>query len=239
MDEQDLHRLTRTLVAEPVVAAPPVAELERRAAHRTRRRSAAVAIAVVVVLALGGTALARAGRQSSSERVGTSTPTTSAGARLPLTIFVVPTATPAQTAAIQVALLADPNVTRLVYQDQADAYRQFRCFFADQPDLVAGFSAAEVPASFGVEAAAGQTALDEVARRIGPLPGIDVLSVQPPFTLPDDISTTTTSIPGTETVLPGQAQALEQEARDAQRHAGATPTTFDPRCAFSGTNLRG
>ena len=172
MDEHDLARLTRPLVAHPPVPPAPVADLERRAARRSRRRGAALAVAVVLLLAAGGTALARAGRETSSERLGTTTPTTAAP-QPDLRIYLDADGRPTEQAAtVQAALLADTQVVGLTYQDQAGAYREFRCLFADEPDLVRSGEADRLPPSFLVDVAGGQAAIDRVAFALGRSPSL-------------------------------------------------------------------
>ena len=73
-DRAGLARLARPLVADPPVATAPLGEIRRRAARRARQRTAALAVIVVAVLAVGGTALARSGREGPGVQVGT-TPT--------------------------------------------------------------------------------------------------------------------------------------------------------------------
>ena len=130
IDPNRLTRLARPMLADPPIAPTPLAEIRRRAARRARQRVAALAVAVVVVLAVGGTALARAGREA-PVKVGT-TPGT--GVQVPdVRVWMDRRATSAQIASVQAMLLADPAVVNLVYSDQAADYAQFRCYFGRQP----------------------------------------------------------------------------------------------------------
>ncbi len=237
MNPSELRRLTQPLLADPVIGPTPLAEIRHRAARRHRQRAGALTIAAVVLLAVGGTALALAGRPSPSERVGTETPTT-VEVRLPLTVWIQPTATPGQVAAIRAALMADPEVTTLVYQDQDATYRQFACLFATQPGLVHSVEPSELPPSFGIVADDGQPAIDEVARRVAPLAGVKEVAAVRPFTVPLDLSTTTSF--GQQPLSSAQIQQLELRLQEAKRSA-ATSTTqpVDPRCAYAGTTLKG
>ena len=101
-DRAGLARLAQPLVADPPVATAPLGEIRRRAARRARQRAAALAVIVVAVLAVGGTALARSGREGPAVQVGTTPGTGQATADL--RIYLTPTVTPAQIAAIQAAL---------------------------------------------------------------------------------------------------------------------------------------
>ena len=145
MDEHnELERLAGPLLADPPIPRTPVTEIRRRAARRTRQRMAAVGIAAAVVLLAAGTALAMSGRESTGVQVGTG-PGTTVNPAYDLTIYMEAHATPAQIAAIQHDLLADPNVTGLLYSTHADSYEHFQCLFSDQPQLIESLQPTDLP----------------------------------------------------------------------------------------------
>lgn len=59
--------------------------------------------------------------------------------------------TTAETAAVRAAIQRSPLVKSFTFLTQADALREFRRLFADQPDLIATTTTDQLPASFPVE----------------------------------------------------------------------------------------
>jgi FtsX extracellular domain len=176
-DRAGLTRLAQPLVADPPVATAPLGEIRRRAARRARQRTAALAVIVVAVLAVGGTALARSGREGPTVQVGT-TPGT--GQIFPdVRIYLEAEATPAQVAALQAALLADPAVVTLTYSDDDAAYAQFRCYFAGQPDLLESVHPSDLPRVFGVDVIGGATAARTLFDRFEHTAGVKAESFRP------------------------------------------------------------
>jgi hypothetical protein len=186
----ELERLAAPLVATPPISPTPIGELRSRAARRTRRRMAAVGIAALVVLLGAGTALGLAGRESPPVRVGTTPGTDVPG--FDITIYLDPRATVSQIAPIEHALLANPNVTGLVYSTQADTYRRFECLFADQGQLLESVQPTDLPASFGVDFVGGKGELAQL-EQLGGAIGAKGFSIPPgsPYALP----TTSFTIP--------------------------------------------
>ncbi len=175
-DRAGLARLVQPLLADPPVATAPVGEIRRRAARRARQRAAALAVIVVAVLAVGGTALARSGREGPTVRVGT----TPAGQVLPdVRIYLDAQVTPAQIAALQAALLADPTVVTLTYSDVDAAYAQFRCYFAGQPDLLESVQPHDLPREFGVDVIGGAAAARVLFDRFEHAAGVKAESFRP------------------------------------------------------------
>jgi len=238
MDEHDLHRLTRNLVADPVIAAAPVVELERRAASRARHRSAAVAIFIVVLLAASGTALARAARPEPA-RVGTS-PTT-ANSLPDLRVYLYAADTPAQIEAVRSALLADPGAHTVLYQDQATAYRRFQCLFAGQPDLLDAVRQTELPSRFDVDVTGGQAEIDRLATALGHHPAVETLVAYNGYVVPPSATTTTgqaAPMTAPDATLPAQIGAGAPSGTGAQ---STSPTVLGPplRCPDPVVRLRG
>ena len=62
---------------------------------------------------------------------------------------------PDQIAAVQAALMNDPAVVQLRSVSQQEAFSQFKCLFADRPDLVGSVTADALPASFRLELVPG------------------------------------------------------------------------------------
>ena len=137
-----------------------------------------MALVLVVVLGVGGTALARAGRESSSERVGTSTPTTLEPTP-DVRVFMAPAATPDEIQAVRAKLLADPDVVTLTYQDQVGAYQNFACLFSDQRELVHSVRATELPPSFGADVGGDPSRAQAVGDSVAGFPGVKEVSYRP------------------------------------------------------------
>ena len=65
------------------------------------------------------------------------------------------------TMSIPTNLIANPAITRVRFISKQDALKDFRCIFRkDDPSLVHGTSAADLPASFRVRLAPGAAAAD-------------------------------------------------------------------------------
>jgi cell division protein FtsX len=96
-------------------------------------------------------------------------------------VYMKVDASPEQIAAVQVALVNDPAVARLRSVSQQEAFSQFRCVFADRPDLLEATSAEALPPSFRLELKPGADpatlkdryatvgGVDEVVSNRGPL----------------------------------------------------------------------
>jgi cell division protein FtsX len=96
-------------------------------------------------------------------------------------VYMKVDASPEQIAAVQVALSNDPAVARLNFVNQEEAFSQFKCVFADRPDLVESVTADALPASFRLELVPGTDpatlndrystveGVDEVISNSGPL----------------------------------------------------------------------
>ena len=90
-------------------------------------------------------------------------------------------ASPEQIAAVQAELMNDPAVAQLRSVSQQEAFSQYRCLFADRPDLLEGSSADTLPASFRLDLVPGTdpatlndrystlAGVDEVVSNRGPL----------------------------------------------------------------------
>jgi cell division protein FtsX len=63
-------------------------------------------------------------------------------------VFMTLHSTAAETAAVRTAIQRSPLVKSFTFVTQADALREFRRLFADQPDLIAATTADQLPASF-------------------------------------------------------------------------------------------
>lgn len=72
--------------------------------------------------------------------------------------------TAAQREELHARLASDPATVRLTYESKQDAYRRFTERFADQPDLLEGVGADDLPASFRVLVAADVDAETFAAR---------------------------------------------------------------------------
>jgi cell division protein FtsX len=96
-------------------------------------------------------------------------------------VFMNLDASPEQIAAVQTELMNDPAVSQLRSVSQQEAFSQFRCLFADRPDLLEATSAEVLPASFRLELKPGADpatlndrystvgGVDEVISDTGPL----------------------------------------------------------------------
>jgi cell division protein FtsX len=96
-------------------------------------------------------------------------------------VFMKVDASPEQIAAAQAALTNDPAVIQLRSVSQQEAFSQFRCLFADRPDLLEATSVEALPASFRLELKPGADpatlndrystvgGVDEVISDTGPL----------------------------------------------------------------------
>jgi hypothetical protein len=134
-------------------------------------------VVAVVVLTLGVGALARAG--TSDEKVSTQPgPTLPAHQQGDLVIFMKAAASSAEVDGVRDRLLADSDVTRVLYSNQADTMEDFRCLFADERELVANVTADILPSSFRIDVAGGQAEIDAVHQRYADVDG--VLAVQSP-----------------------------------------------------------
>jgi cell division protein FtsX len=169
----DLARLAAPLVSDPPIPATPVGELRRRAIRRTRRRLAA-AVVVVVALLGGGVAMAATGRESTEVRVGTG-PGTTTSPGFDMVVYLESSATPAQVQAIEGQLLADPDVTTIVYSTADDSFQRFTCMFAADPALVESVQPGTLPAVVSVDFVGGQTEYEHLLQGMADLPGVKVV----------------------------------------------------------------
>lgn len=172
----ELRRLVDT-------AAPPIqlSELElgepERAAPRTShaRRLALAALAVVAVAAGATIAVTRTGDGDGSEVAATGAEGCGAQPEADLEVFMAVDATPDQLAAAR-AFLADAPGTEIVRErSKQEAHQQFRCIFADNPDLVDSIDADDLPPSFLVRAD-DPAALREALQ---PIPGVVSIESRP------------------------------------------------------------
>ncbi len=229
MDEHnELERLVAPLLADPPIPRTSVTEIRRRAARRTRQRMAAVGIAAAVVLLAAGTALAMSGRESTDVQVGTG-PGTTLNPGYDLTIYLNPTARPPEVAAIQARLLADPDVTGLMFSTQSDSYLRFQCLFSDQPQLIESVQPVDLPSTFAVDIVGGQAEMDRLAAWLDGTSGVKELGL--PAGSPYTVSEPETQIApggGTYTIPPGASRGTMQYA----------PSSTPRQCPLTGTTIR-
>jgi len=192
-ERNDLARLAEPLVATPPIPPTPVGELRRRAARRTRRRMTAIGVAALVVLIGAGTALGLSGREAPPVQVGTG-PGSTVSPAFDMEIFLDPRATPTEISSLERALLADPNVTGLVYSTQADSYLRFQCLFSDQPQLVESVQPEDLPASFEVDFVGGKGEAIELEQFVS-RPGVKDYSFPPGSRYRSLTTETSVSIP--------------------------------------------
>jgi FtsX extracellular domain len=229
MDERnELERLAGPLLVDPPIPRTPVADIRRRAARRTRQRMAAVGIAAAAVLLVAGTALAMTGRETTDVQVGTG-PGTTLNPAYDLTVYLGATARPPEVAAIQARLLADPNVTGLLFSTQADSYLRFQCLFSHEPQFLESVQAADLPSTFAVNIVGGQTEMDRLGAWLAGDAAVKELGLPPGS--PYQVSQPTTTLgPGEDpvTIPPGASQGSMQYA---------TSTSIRD-CPVTGTTLR-
>jgi hypothetical protein len=91
-----------------------------------------------------------------------------------LTVFLLDDVTPAQRTAIQEALERHPDVEEVDFETKEEAYERFVEIFGDNPDLVAGVTAAAMPESFRVDVGDGGDA-GEVGGIVSGMPGVDAV----------------------------------------------------------------
>ena len=225
MDEpNELERLAGPLLADPPIPRTPVGEIRRRAARRTRQRVAAVGIAAALVLLAAGTALAMSGREGTGVQVGTG-PGATVNPAYDLTIYLEAQATPAQIAAIQHDLLADPNVTGLLYSTHADSYERFQCLFSDQPQLIESLQPTNLPETLSVDIVGGQAEFDGLSSWLDAAP-IDLLQL--PVGSPYHVSQPDVSYAASATMPLGAAiGGMNYQTSTSIRD-----------CPFTGTTLR-
>lgn len=92
--------------------------------------------------------------------------------RVELAVFLTDTITPAQRDQLQQELTTDPAVAHLDYESKDAAFAKYKQLFADNPQLLDGVTAADLPASFHVKLKDPQQFATVAARYRG-APGID------------------------------------------------------------------
>jgi hypothetical protein len=228
MDEpNELERLARPLVADPPIPRAPVNDIRRRAARRNRQRMTAVGVAAAVVLLVAGTALAMSGRENTGVQVGTG-PGSTVNPAYDLTIYLNTTVRPPELAALQAQLLADPNVTGLLYSTHADSYLRFQCLFSDQTQLLESVQPNDLPATFGVDIIGGQAEMDRLGYWLDDAGGVKELALPPGS--PYHVSQPTPTLPPNVHVTFPPGTPVGAMTRQ-------TPTSIRS-CPVTGTTLR-
>jgi cell division protein FtsX len=87
-------------------------------------------------------------------------------------IFMQVKASASEIEAVNARLHADPNVASFLFQSHADAFREFKKLFADQPDLIKNTTADALPTSFLVTLRNPTTAI-AFENRYASSPGVD------------------------------------------------------------------
>jgi len=88
-----------------------------------------------------------------------------------LSIFMLPEASPSQSEAIERDLAQMPEVKKVTYVDQQEAFREFKRMFANSPDLVESVEAKDLPPSYRVVPKKADF-VDVVGRRFENQPGV-------------------------------------------------------------------
>ena len=88
-----------------------------------------------------------------------------------LSIFMQPEASPSQSEAIERELAQMPEVKKVSYVDQQDAFREFKRMFANSPDLVESVEAKDLPPSYRVVPKKADF-VDVVGKRFENQPGV-------------------------------------------------------------------
>ena len=88
-----------------------------------------------------------------------------------LSIFMLPEASPSQSEAIERDLAQMPEVKKVTYVDQQEAFREFKRMFANSPDLVESVEAKDLPPSYRV-VPKNADFVDVVGRRFENQPGV-------------------------------------------------------------------
>ncbi len=68
-----------------------------------------------------------------------------------LMVFLDPDVTDAQQGRVRQVLDASPSIQHMRFFSQQDSYQEFRCLFADQPDLVDGMTLNDLPSSYRLD----------------------------------------------------------------------------------------
>ena len=92
-----------------------------------------------------------------------------------LSIFMRATATPQQIDAVRSELEASPEVKRATYVDQAEAFREMKTLFANQPQILESFGEQDAPPSFRVVPRRAEQVAD-VGERFKDKPGVDTVT---------------------------------------------------------------
>ena len=88
-----------------------------------------------------------------------------------LSVFMLPEASPSQNEAIERELHRMPEVKRVSYVDQQEAFKEFRRMFANSPDLVESVEAKDLPPSYRVVPKKAEF-VDVVGKRFERQPGV-------------------------------------------------------------------
>jgi hypothetical protein len=164
----ELQERTERLLAEHWLERD-LAVIETTAAKvrfRQRRAAAIGVLSLALVLGSGAVLAARPDRGAAPAAVD------AAGAPEPVhqhadadrIVFLESAATTEQQARLRAELIADPDVGQAWWRTQHDAYDDFRCLFADQPQMIESVTPAILPTSFDVVLADGADAASFDAR---------------------------------------------------------------------------
>jgi cell division transport system permease protein len=81
--------------------------------------------------------------------------------------------TPSEITSVRQTLQSDPQVSRVSFVSEAQAYRQFRQEFANNPSLIRDTLPSQIPSSFEVKLKNAQADASQVAAVVDGAPGVD------------------------------------------------------------------
>ncbi|MEU3454849.1 permease-like cell division protein FtsX [Micromonospora sp. NPDC006766] len=184
MDQNMRLLFDRALADEPE---PPLGDLAGQAmatgtSLRRRHRLAAAGVAGVVAIAgLGVVSVATPPDSAPSETVpaGFARLVNPAcirpvvrGVATDVSIFLTPDVTDQQRSAVERALEENSAVRTIVFVSREEALARFRKAYEDQPELVAGVQASQLPESFRIKLS-GRSQYADLAARFRRMPGVD------------------------------------------------------------------
>jgi len=107
------------------------------------------------------------------------TPSTTSPPDVDAIVFVDPAITPGESEALRKRLVDLPEATSVVYVDTEAAYEEFLCLFADQPQMVAGVSPAELPTSYRLSLRGDENSKEVVRRELRQASGVRDVKARP------------------------------------------------------------
>jgi hypothetical protein len=159
--------------------------------RRHRRAVAAGVVALALVVGTGAVLAARPGDRGPTALDVAGEPVVYERADTDRMVFVSHSASAAEQQEVRRRLLDDPAVGQAWWRSQQDAYGEFRCLFADEPDLLNSVTPEILPTEYDVALVDGADAA-AFDTRIEAIPAVmEVVSEQSP----EAIAASGTSVP--------------------------------------------